>query len=1032
MKNKEDFEKDLSTKIKVLNKLEQKQYYAIPEFSIEKRKENFSLFDDQEYNLLKSLKSISSKILFILELGYFKEKQRFFIFDKNNVISDIEFIIKEHFPKTKLKEINFSKNTKTSNRQNILNIFSYKEWKPFKEDFIKKAKDIVSIDSFPQYIFKEILRFSINNRIILPPYREIQIIISQTILWEEKRLFSLLDNLIDNELKELVKSLLNKNEDETNYLLSTIRPPITGFCYSDVFTETDKQKKIKPIFDKAKKILPQLKISNLTIKYFSKLLDKYNINNFKRFNENKQLFIVLCFVYYRYMNINDNLVKTFLYLMDKYEYEIKTLADKEIITINSDNIENIKKIPQILSLFYENKISEQISFKEIKNIVFSIIEEDKIKLLSEYLIKESFDKKSYEWIEYDKKYPTIKRNIRYIFQILDFTHDKLNNNNNLINLFESIPFLKKVLNDKTKNFDLAPCDFINPKDFKYLFENKIDKNGKKYRELIPKRYELLLYLSIKNRLMAGDIFFNDSIENRSLEDDLITKEYFENNYEQISEILNLPLFSLDFEELLDKKLELLEMLIEKVNKNILADKNKYFKIIDINKKTWSLSYDGIQDEEVNNPIFVKLPQTELIDLIRFVNKKTDFLSSFTHILNKNAKKELDENTAIATIIAYGTNIGLSKMSISSGINYNHIKNSSLNYFREDTLKIANEKIVNEFSNLPIFEYYNIIDEIIHSSSDGQRFNVSGNVFNARHSIKNPGREKGLTVLTLKANYTPLNSKVISGNEYEGHHVLELLLMNESNVQPKIHSTDNHGTNKINHVLLDFSDYYFSPRYKDLNSKFKFLYGSKSIKDYSSKYILKPIKKINKELIISEEKNIKRVMASILLKNSSVSTIVKKLNSYQKSNKTMKAFAEYDKICRSIHILNYIDNIKLRQSTQTSLNRVEAYHQLKRAIFYANFGRIRAKIHSEQIIYQECTRLISTAIIFYNSYILSEFLKQKKELGEIEQVEAIKRVSPIAWTHINLYGKFDFSKEEKFFENFNIQEMLKRQYLFDDL
>ena len=76
MKNKEDFEKDLSTKIKVLNKLEQKQYYAIPEFSIEKRKENFSLFDDQEYNLLKSLKSISSKILFILELGYFKEKQR--------------------------------------------------------------------------------------------------------------------------------------------------------------------------------------------------------------------------------------------------------------------------------------------------------------------------------------------------------------------------------------------------------------------------------------------------------------------------------------------------------------------------------------------------------------------------------------------------------------------------------------------------------------------------------------------------------------------------------------------------------------------------------------------------------------------------------------------------------------------------------------------------------------------------------------------------------------------------------------------
>ena len=423
--------------------------------------------------------------------------------------------------------------------------------------------------------------------------------------------------------------------------------------------------------------------------------------------------------------------------------------------------------------------------------------------------------------------------------------------------------------------------------------------------------------------MAGDIFFNDSLENRSLEDDLISPENFEKDYAQISELVNLPLLSSNFEELLEQKIEILEERIKTVNKNILSGKNEYLKITDEKKKTWSLSYEGLQDEEVNNSIFVKLPQIELIDLIRFVNRKTQFLSGFKHILGKYAKTELDENTAIATIIAYGTNIGLSKMSISSGINYNHIRQSSSNFFREETLKLANEKIINELSELPVFEYYNIIDDIIHSSSDGQRFNVSGNVFNARHSVKNPGREKGLSVLTLTANYNPLISKVISGNEYEGHHVLELLLMNESNIQPKIHSTDNHGTNKINHVLLDFCDYYFSPRYKDLNSKFKFLYGGKSVKEYSSKYILSPMKKINKELILSEEKNIKRVIASIMLKTSTVSTIVKKLNSYQKSNKTMKALIEYDKICRSIHILNFIDSLKLRQGTQTSLNRVEA-------------------------------------------------------------------------------------------------------------
>lgn len=1030
MKNKKNFEEDLSTKIKILTPLEQKQYYGLPEFSPEQKKQNFSL-DKHEYDLLNSLKSINSKVLFILELGYFKVKQRFFSFKKDEVLSDIEFIIKTYFPKARWVEINFSKNTKTTHRQSILNIFSYKDWKPFKKEFMKRAKDIVSIDSYPQYIFKELLRFAINNRIVLPPYREIQILITQTLSFEEKRVFSILESLVDNELRELVQSLLTKNDQETHYLLSTIRLPITGFCYSDVFTEVDKQRKIKPIYEKAKKILPELKVSNLTIKYFAKALDNYNLNNFKRFHENKQLFIVLCFVYYRYMNINDNLVKTFLYLIDKYENEIKISAEKQIIVINNENRENLKKIPQILALFYEKKISEQAAFKEVKNIVFEIIDEEKIKMLSEYLIRANFDKKYYEWLEYDKKYNTIKRNIRYIFQTLDFTHDKINKNAALLNLFLAINFLKSFLGNKRRNFDDAPPDFINFKDYKYLFEIKVDKNGKKYKQLNFKRYELLVYIVIKNRLHAGDIFFNDSLDHRSLEDDLISPEDFENNYDQIAEMVNLPLLSSNFEELLDKKLEMLEERIQTVNKNILEGKNQHLKITDEKKKTWTLSYEGLEDEEVNNPIFVKLPQIELIDLIRFVNKKTQFLSGFTHILGKYAKTELDENTAIAAIIAYGTNIGISKMSVSSGISYNHIKQSGLNYFREETLKIANEKIINEMAGFPVFEYYNIIDDLIHSSSDGQRFNVSGNVFNARHSVKNPGREKGLTVLTLTANYSPLNSKVISGNEYEGHHVLELLLMNESNIQPKIHSTDTHGTNKINHVLLDFCDYYFSPRYKDLNSKFKFLYGSNPVREYDSKFILSPMKKINRELILSEEKNIKRVIASIMLKNSTVSTIVKKLNSYQKSNKTMKALIEYDKICRSIHILDFIDSLKLRQSTQTSLNRVEAYHQLKRAVFYANFGRIRAKIQSEQTIYQECNRLICSAIIFYNSYILSEFLKQKTEMGETEQIEAIKRISPVAWTHVNLYGKFDFSKEEKVFEGLNIEEILRNQYLIDE-
>lgn len=48
-------------------------------------------------------------------------------------------------------------------------------------------------------------------------------------------------------------------------------------------------------------------------------------------------------------------------------------------------------------------------------------------------------------------------------------------------------------------------------------------------------------------------------------------------------------------------------------------------------------------------------------------------------------------------------------------------------------------------------------------------------------------------------------------------------------------------------------------------------------------------------MIDEAFNIKRIVASMMTKTCTVSTIVKKLSSSMKSNKTRKAIAEYNKI-----------------------------------------------------------------------------------------------------------------------------------------
>ncbi|MFS1918958.1 Tn3 family transposase [Vibrio sp. 10N.286.45.E10] len=52
-------------------------------------------------------------------------------------------------------------------------------------------------------------------------------------------------------------------------------------------------------------------------------------------------------------------------------------------------------------------------------------------------------------------------------------------------------------------------------------------------------------------------------------------------------------------------------------------------------------------------------------------------------------------------------------------------------------------------------------------------------------------------MTLVSNHVPLNTTVISANEYEGHYAFDLLYNNSGDIQPKSLATDNHGTNNVN-------------------------------------------------------------------------------------------------------------------------------------------------------------------------------------------------------------------------------------------
>lgn len=247
--------------------------------------------------------------------------------------------------------------------------------------------------------------------------------------------------------------------------------------------------------------------------------------------------------------------------------------------------------------------------------------------------------------------------------------------------------------------------------------------------------------------------------------------------------------------------------------------------------------------------------------------------------------------------------------------------------------------------------------------------------NARHSSKYFGLSKSIVVYTLVANHLPINAQVIGAHESESHYVFDLLVNNTTSVKPTTHSTDTHGANHVNFALLHLFGYQFALRYKDLYDKVNSsLYRFNHPSQYDESLLLRPIRKISRKLISDEWRNAQRIILSLALKTTTQSIIVGKLSSYARKNRTKRALWELDNIFRSLYILDFIDSISLRRNVHRALGRGEGYHQLRRAVSYANFGELRFKTEHEQQLWSESSRLIANCVIYYNALILSGLLE----------------------------------------------------------
>jgi len=142
--------------------------YGLPKFDENARLKYFDL-DQSEKPVINTIHRVFAKVYFILQLGYFKAKQLFYVFDLESVEVDARYVCRHYFPQHILEfKGRVSKPTRLDQQKMILELKGYKVAnREIRATLLAKAEGFTKLHSKPIFIFRELLNYLELNRVVL-------------------------------------------------------------------------------------------------------------------------------------------------------------------------------------------------------------------------------------------------------------------------------------------------------------------------------------------------------------------------------------------------------------------------------------------------------------------------------------------------------------------------------------------------------------------------------------------------------------------------------------------------------------------------------------------------------------------------------------------------------------------------------------------------------------------------------------------------------------------------------------------------
>ena len=398
------------------------------------------------------------------------------------------------------------------------------------------------------------------------------------------------------------------------------------------------------------------------------------------------------------------------------------------------------------------------------------------------------------------------------------------------------------------------------------------------------------------------------------------------------------------------------------------------------------------------------PRVDLPELILEINARTGFTDAFTHVSERTARATDLHVSLCAVLLAEACNTGLDPLVRGDvpALKGDRLSWVKQNYLRDDTITPANSTLVTAQSRLAVAKKWGG-GEV--ASADGIRFVVPVRTVHAGPNPKYFGVGRGVTWYNLISDqFSGLNAITVPGTLRDSLILLAVVLEQQTDLQPTQIMTDTGAYSDVVFGLFRLLGYRFSPRLADVGGT-RF-WRIDPLADYGDLNAMSG-HPLRLQKIIPYWDDMLRLAGSLKLGRVPAAGIMRTLQVGDRPTRLAQAIAEFGRVDKTLHMLNYIDDEAKRRATLTQLNRGEGRHSVARAVFHGKRGELRQHYREGQEDQLGALGLVLNMIVLWNTLYIEAALEQLRKEGYPVKDEDVARLSPLQHEHINMLGRYSF-------------------------